>query len=77
MLEELSSVEKCWKRAALNPIPSDTYKPRDYVAIDIATTSKTYDELHYTLVMVDEVSKYLEIIPLKDITSDSVINGIK
>ena len=39
--------------------------------------SKTYDELHYILVMVDGVSKYLEITPLKDVTSDSVINGIK
>ena len=33
-------------RAALNPIPWGTYKPRDYMTMDIATTSKTYDELH-------------------------------
>ena len=63
--------------AALNPIPWDTYKPRDYVTMDLATMSKTHDELHYILVMVDGVSKYLEITPLKDITSDLVINGIK
>ena len=59
--------------AALNPISWNTYKQRDYVTMDIATMSKTYDELHYILVMMDGVSKYLEITPLNDITSDSVI----
>ena len=39
--------------------------------------SKTYDELHYILVIMDGISQYLEITPLKGITSDSVINGMK
>ena len=63
-------------KAPLVPIAPDDDLPMRAVAIDIATLPKTDDGYRYFLLIGDMFSKYLEAVPIKDQTADSVVKAV-
>lgn len=62
-------------RAPLLPIAPEEHLPMRAVAIDIATLPKTDDGYRYFLVIGDTFSKYLEAVPMKNQTADTVVKA--
>ena len=51
--------------------------PRSTIAIDVATLPRSRDGYRYLLVIVDLFSRYVELVPLKDQTADSVCSAVR
>lgn len=62
-------------RAPLLPIAPDEHLRMRAVAIDIATLAKTDDGYRYFLLIGDMFSKYIEAVPMKDQTADTVVKA--
>ena len=64
-------------KAKLHPINWADYYPRQAIALDIATMAPSSEGYRYILLIVDGMSKYVELCPLRNITGQSVTNSIK
>ena len=50
--------------------------PRKTVAMDVGTLQRSASGYRYFLVVVDVFSRYVEFIPMKNQTADSVLQGL-
>ena len=51
--------------------------PRSTVALDIATLPRSTDDYRYLLVIVDLFSRYIELVPLRDQSAETVCSAVR
>ena len=61
----------------LNPIKLSCELPRAMIAFDVATLPWTKDGCRHVLIIVDLFSKYIEAIPMKKQTAQSIIEALE
>lgn len=52
-------------------------KPREVMAFDVATLPWASTEHRYFLLLVDQFSKYVELVPMKDQESETIFSAIQ
>ena len=64
-------------KAALKPMDWAEYHPRQAIALDLATMAPSTEGYRYVMLIVDGMSKWVELCPLRNISAQSVINNVK
>ena len=64
------------KRDELQPYQLEDLEPRNVITFDVATLPWSSKSYRYFLVIVDLFTKYLEAIPMKDQTADTIKQAI-
>ena len=79
-----SSCDICLQTKHPNTKPRSELKPQwcEYfpiqaIALDLATMVPSYDGYRYIMLIVNGMSKFLELCPLRNITTPSVVKNIK
>ena len=70
-------IKSSTRKQPLNSIKPKWEFPRSMVAFDIATLPWSRDGFRYVLIMVDLFSKYVEAVPMKDQTAQSVTEALE
>ena len=64
-------------KAPLKPINWAQYHPRQAIALDLATMAPSSEGYRYIMLIVDGMSKFVELCPLRNINAKSVTKNVK